>query len=63
MVYQPRGWNDNETEQLALRKATMEVFSGNKPLRMKIDGPVEISETLKLKEVITPHLCHDVRRF
>jgi hypothetical protein len=44
MVYQPRGWNDNETETLALRKATMEVFSGIKPLRMKIDGPVEISE-------------------
>jgi hypothetical protein len=41
MLYYPRGWGDTEQEQAALRKATLEIFSGNKPLHMTIDGPAK----------------------
>ena len=31
-------------EQIILRKATLDVFSGKEPLHMKIDDPIEISD-------------------
>jgi len=39
MAYYPQGWGDSEKEQTALRKAAVEVFSGEKALRMKVDQP------------------------
>ena len=39
MGYYPRGWGETEQEQVALRKAAVEVFSGQKPIRMTIDNP------------------------
>jgi hypothetical protein len=42
--YSPRGWVENEEDATIIRKAAMAVFSGTKPLLMKIDGSVNISE-------------------
>jgi hypothetical protein len=38
-THYPRGWGETEQEQVALRKAAVEVFSGQKPIRMTIDNP------------------------
>jgi hypothetical protein len=43
MVYYPRGWGENELDALTLRKAAVDVFTGKKPLKMQIDGAVELA--------------------
>jgi hypothetical protein len=53
MVYNPQGWVDTDQDQLALRKAAVEVFSGQKPLHMKIEGPIEINEGTAEHQPIT----------
>jgi hypothetical protein len=42
-VYFPRGWGENELDQLTLRKAAVDVFTGKKPLHMQVDGAVELA--------------------
>ena len=41
-IYVPMGWGEIEIETHLLRKASLAVFSGSKPLKMSIEGPVEI---------------------
>jgi hypothetical protein len=43
-AYYPRGWNEVEVELHALRKATLEVFTGSKALKMEIGSPIKIEE-------------------
>ena len=42
-IYVPMGWGEIEIETHLLRKASLAVFSGSKPLKMSIEGPVEIA--------------------
>ena len=44
-AYYPKGYGEIESEQHALRKAALDVFSGTRPMRMSIVGPVAIDET------------------
>ena len=36
-IYRPQTWADTETDQAALLRMAVEVFAGNKPLRVKIE--------------------------
>ena len=44
-VYNPRGWVENESEQIALRKAAVNVFSGKQSLNITLTSqPIEESK-------------------
>lgn len=47
-VYYPRGFWDIESEQHALRKAALAVFSGDKPISVATVGPVEVTPPLQI---------------
>jgi len=47
-VYYPRGFWDIESEQHALRKAALAVFSGEKPISVATVGPVEVIPALQI---------------
>lgn len=39
--YYPKGWGDLESDQVAIRKAVVDVFGGKKPLRVKLEEGTE----------------------
>ena len=47
-VYYPKGFWDIESEQHALRKAALQVFSGERPLPTTTVGPVQVTKSLEL---------------
>jgi hypothetical protein len=57
-IYHPQGWTDRETDQAALLRTAVEVFGGNKPLRVKIeedaDRPTPMPLSLPLSEQAPP---------
>ena len=55
-VYHPEGFVEIETEQHALRKASLAVFSGERPIQATVVGCVQTILPLELLEEITPQL-------
>lgn len=51
-VYYPKGFWDIESEQHALRKAALKVFSGEQAIQATVVGPVQTMEPLPLPEEI-----------
>lgn len=45
-IYHPIGFVQIETEQHALRKAALEIFSGERPLQTTVIGPVQVAPPL-----------------
>ncbi len=43
-AYYPSGWGEVEVENVLLRKASLEVFTGNRPLKMEIEKPITIQQ-------------------
>lgn len=53
-AYHPKGFVEIETEQHALRKAALAVFSGDKPLQATVVGKVQTSQPLSIPNEIGP---------
>lgn len=53
-VYYPKGFWDIESEQHALRKAALKVFSGEQAIQAMVVGAVQTMEPLPLPEEINP---------
>jgi hypothetical protein len=53
-VYHPQGFVEIETEQHALRKAALAVFSGESPIQATVVGRVQTTQPLPLPEEIGP---------
>ncbi|MGA8272189.1 MAG: DUF6680 family protein [Candidatus Sulfotelmatobacter sp.] len=53
-AYQPKGFVDIETEQHALRKAALAVFSSERPIQTTVVGTVQTSQPLPPAEEIAP---------
>jgi Family of unknown function (DUF6680) len=45
-AYYPKGFQDVELEQHALRKSALQVFSGERPLPLTMVGPVQVEKPL-----------------
>jgi Family of unknown function (DUF6680) len=53
-AYHPKGFVEIETEQHALRKATLAVFSGERPIQTTVVGRVQTTQPLPLPAEINP---------
>lgn len=53
-VYHPKGFVEIETEQHALRKAALAVFSGEQPIQATVVGRVQTTQPLRLPEEVGP---------
>lgn len=53
-AYHPKGFVEIETEQHALRKAALAVFSGERPIQATVVGRVQITQPLPLPAEISP---------
>jgi len=53
-VYHPKGFVEIETEQHALRKAALAVFSGERPIQATVVGRVQTTQPLTLPEELGP---------
>jgi hypothetical protein len=51
-VYHPKGFVEIETEQHALRKAALAVFSGEQPIQATVVGRVQTTQPLQLPEEV-----------
>jgi len=52
--YHPKGFVEIETEQHALRKAALAVFSGEQAVQATVVGRVQIAQPLRLPEEAGP---------
>ena len=52
--YHPKGFVEIETEQHALRKAGLAVFSGERPIQATVVGKVQTAQPMSLPDEINP---------
>jgi hypothetical protein len=52
--YHPKGFVEIETEQHALRKAALAVFSGERPIQATVVGKVQTAQPMSLPDEINP---------